>query len=51
MLMAINFGRVGIYNEEFYSIKSQDPLITWSCKVTENVLVAESLLPQLPEGL
>ena len=34
MSMAINFGRVGIYNEEFPSIKSPDPLITWSCKVT-----------------
>ena len=34
MSMAINFGRVGMCNKEFPSIKSPDPLITWSCKVT-----------------
>ena len=32
--MAISFIRVGTYNEEFPSIKSPDPLITWSCKYT-----------------
>ena len=31
MLMAMNFDRVGINNEEIFpSIKSPDPLITWS---------------------
>ena len=34
MPMAVNIRRMGIYNEEFPSIKSPDPLITWSCKVT-----------------
>ena len=34
MSMAINFGWLGIYNEEFPSIKPPDPLITWPCKVT-----------------
>ena len=33
MSMAINFDRVGIYNEVVPSINLQDPLITWSCKV------------------
>ena len=37
MPMAINFGRVGIYNKEFPAIKSPDPLITF--------LAAGSLLP------
>ena len=32
MSMAINFGRVGVYNDMF-PIKSPDPLITWSYKV------------------
>ena len=32
MSMAINFNNVGIYNEKFPSISSQDPLITWSQK-------------------
>ena len=34
MFVAVIFGMVGIYNKEFPSIKSPDPLITWSCKVT-----------------
>ena len=34
MFMTINFGRVEIYNEEFTSIKSLDPLITGFCNVT-----------------
>ena len=34
MYMAINFGRVGMYNKEFPSIKSPDLLITWFCKIT-----------------
>ena len=33
MSMAINFGRMGIFNEEFSYMKSPDPLIKWSCKV------------------
>ena len=33
MSMATNFVRVGINKEEFSSIKSPNPLITWSCKV------------------
>ena len=47
MFMVINFGRVGIYNEEFSSIKSPDPLIPWSSKVTQNSLAGVSLLPQV----
>lgn len=34
MRIAIKFGRVGIYNEEVPSRKSQGPLITCSCKIT-----------------
>ena len=48
MFMAISFGRVTIYNEEFPSMKSPDPFIAWSCKVTKNTLAAVS---QLPQGL
>ena len=33
MSMAINFDWVRIYNEEFPSIKSPDPLIKWFYKV------------------
>ena len=47
MFMVINFGRVGIYNEEFSSIKSPDPLIPRSSKVTQNSLAGVSLLPQV----
>ena len=46
MFMAINFSRVEIYNKEFSSIKSPDPLIMWSCKVTYNILAAVSVLQQ-----
>ena len=35
MPMTTNFSRVGIYNNYTFSIKSPDPLITWSCKVTK----------------
>ena len=28
-------------------MKSPDPLITWSCKVTKNIVAAVSLLPQV----
>ena len=45
MSMAINFDRVGMYKEEFPSIKSPDSLITWSCKVKWIILAAVSLLP------
>ena len=31
--MAVKFNR--IFNEEFPSIKSPDPLIMWSCKFTK----------------
>ena len=34
MSMAISFVRLGMFKEEFPSIKSRDLLITWSCKVT-----------------
>ena len=34
MLVVINFGRVRIYNEDFFSIKSPDPFITWFFQVT-----------------
>ena len=30
MPMAINFGKVGIYNESFYFVKPPGPLIKWS---------------------
>ena len=33
MSMAINFDSVRIYTKEFPSIKSPDPLITWSYKL------------------
>ena len=33
MPMNVNFGWVGIYNEEFLSIKLPEPLITLFCKV------------------
>ena len=46
MFMAINFGRVTIYNKEFLSIKSPHTLITRSCKVTSSILAAVSLVPQ-----
>ena len=35
-----DLGRLGTYNEDFHSIKSPDHLITWSCKVTYNILAA-----------
>ena len=44
--MAFNIGRVAMYNKKFPSIKSSDPLISWSSKVTQNILAAVSLLPQ-----
>ena len=31
-MLSINFSSIGIYNEEFPSINSPDPLITWSHK-------------------
>ena len=34
MLLVTKLSRLGIYNEEHPSIKSQGPLITWSYKVT-----------------
>ena len=43
MSMAINFGKVGMYNAKFPSIKSPDSLIMGSCKVAENILAAVSL--------
>ena len=46
MSITINFGKVGIYNEDFPSIKSPDPLITWSCKVVQVILADVSLPPQ-----
>ena len=33
MSIAINFGRVGIYNKDFPAIKSPETLIAWSYKV------------------
>ena len=44
MSMAINFGRVWIYNKEFLSTKLPDHLITWSCKVTWNILVCTTAM-------
>ena len=35
--MAINLDRVGIYNEQFPSIKSPDPLIMWSSRVMYHI--------------
>ena len=46
MIMAISFVRVGIYNQGFFSMKSPDSLIAFSCKFTKNVLAAVLLLPQ-----
>ena len=46
MSLSINFGPVGIYNEDFPSTNSPDFLIMWSFKVTKNTLSAVSLLPQ-----
>ena len=46
MSMEISLARVGIYKEDSLSIKSPDPLIMWSCKATENILPALSLLSQ-----
>ena len=42
MSMAINLGVVVIYNEKFPSIKSPDPFIKWSCKITETILATVS---------
>ena len=44
-MMAINFGSVGIYNMEFLSMKSQDPLITWSRKAMQIILAVVALVP------
>ena len=44
MSMAINFGRVWIYNKEFPSTKLPDHLITSSCKVARNVLVCTTAM-------
>ena len=46
MYMAINFDRMEMYSKEFSSIKSPDPLVSWSCEVTWNILDVVSLLPQ-----
>ena len=46
MSMAINIGRVEIYNKEFPSIMSPNPLITWPCKVMQNISAAVSPLPK-----
>ena len=46
MSVAVNFGRAGIYSEEFPSTKSPDPYITWFCKVTYNIIAVVSLVPQ-----
>ena len=34
MTTATKLGGVVTYNEEVPFMKSQDPLITWSCKIT-----------------
>ena len=47
MPMAIKRGRVKIYNEELSSIKSWNPLIKWSSKVTWNINSLLSLLQQV----
>ena len=38
--------RVVTYNEELPSIKSEDPLITWSCKFMSQIKYVLFLLPQ-----
>ena len=48
MPMAVNLGRVVIYNEEFPSTNLPDPLIKWSCKIMETILATVS---QLLQGL
>ena len=46
MPMATKLGRVVTYNEESPSIKSQDPMITYSCMVMRKNEYVISLLPQ-----
>lgn len=46
MPMATKFDRVEIHKKEAPSKKSQDALITWSCKVTRNIRCVVSLISQ-----
>ena len=50
MFNSSNFGRVGIYNEKFSSIKSPVPFRPWSRKVKKNILGAVSLLVAITGG-
>ena len=44
--LATKLGMVGIYNQKFPFINSNNSLMTWSCKVTWNIRYAISLLQQ-----
>ena len=46
MPMATKRSRVVTFNKELPSIKSEDPLIAWSYKVTRQIRYVISLLPQ-----
>ena len=46
MNMATKHGRVVTYYEVLPFIKSQDPLIRWSCKATQQIKYFIFLLPQ-----
>ena len=46
MSMATKLGRVVTYNDVLPSIKSHDPLMTWSCDITSQTKSIRSPLPQ-----
>ena len=46
MTMIIKLGKMVTNNEELPFTKSQDSLISWSCKVTLQIKYIVSLLPQ-----
>ena len=51
MTTGTRLARVVTYSEELHFIKSQDPLITWSCKDKLQIKYAISLLAQNGELL
>ena len=42
----VQLGRMVAYLDKFHPIKSNDPLITWSCKITWQTKIVISPLPQ-----
>ena len=46
MPMATKLGWIIIYLDGLLPIKSHDPLITWSCKITWQAKIIISSLPQ-----